>query len=75
MAELEIVSVYCQGKCLLHKRTDVINYLKVKSVIYIAYKTQTSVLELIKKLSYHVGIMIALLVLTGQTQGASQFFS
>ena len=71
MAEIEIISVNCQGIGLLPKRTDVFNYLKEKSVIYTAYKTPTSLLELMKNWSDHVGIMIAILVLISQMQEAS----
>ena len=71
MAEIEIISVNCQGIGLLPKRTDVFNYLKKKSVIYTAYKTPTSLLGLMKNRSDHVGIMIAILVLISQTQEAS----
>ena len=69
MAEIEIISVNCQGIGLLPKRTDVFKYLKDKSVLYTAYKTPTSLLELMKNWSDHVGIMIA--ILASQTQEAS----
>ena len=45
--------------------------LKKKSVIYTAYKTLTSLLELMKNWSDPVGIMIAILVLISQMQEAS----
>ena len=71
MAEIEIISVNCQGIGLLLKRTDVFNYLKEKSIIYTAYKTHTLLLELMKNWSDQVGIMIATLALISQTQEAS----